>query len=124
MIDCPAAVEAVAVIIRMSGWAASAAPASRPKPGASFSTPGGKPRVGETLHDPAIASGVSVRRLGDDRATGRQRRSDLPGVDVDRIVPRRDGADHADRRGNNEAADVRERAEARIEPPIRRPSSA
>jgi len=37
------------------------------------------------------------RGLGDDGATGRQRRSDLPGEEIEGQVPRRDATGHADR---------------------------
>ena len=46
----------------------------------------GKARVGEALHDQANRERRPVRRLGDQRAAGRQRRPELPGVDVDRMA--------------------------------------
>ena len=67
---------------------------------------GGKARVGEALHDEADCKRRLVRRLRDQRAAGRQRRPELPGVDVDRVVPGRDGADDADRGRDDEASNV------------------
>jgi hypothetical protein len=59
IIDWPAAVEAVAVIIRTSECAANAAPASGPEPGRSFSTPFGRPASAKHCRTSAIARGVS-----------------------------------------------------------------
>ena len=85
---------------------ASAAPASGPVPGMIVEHAGGQARVGETLHDQADRQRRLVRRLDDQRAAGGQRGTDFPGVNVDGIVPGRDRADHADRRGDDEAANV------------------
>ncbi len=84
----------------------------RPGPRHIVEDAGRQAGIRETLHDEADRQRRLVRRLDDQRAARRQRRTDLPGVDVDRIVPGRDRADHADRRGNNQAANVAARRSA------------
>jgi hypothetical protein len=46
------------------------------------------------------------RRFDDHRAASRQRRPNLPCIDVDRVVPRGNRAHHADGRCDNEATHV------------------
>jgi hypothetical protein len=52
--------------------------------------------VGETLHDEANGERRLVRRLGDHRVAGGDRRAEFPRVNVDGIVPGRNRADDAD----------------------------
>ena len=60
----------------------------------------------KAFDDPADGERRLGRRLGDHRAAGGENRADLPAVEIDRIVPRHDGADHAERRMGDEAADI------------------
>ena len=103
--DFPAAVEAVAVIMRTSECAANAAPASGPDPGRSFSTPSGKPASAKHCTTRAMASGVSgggLTTMVQPAATPAQPTT----LDVDRVVPRCNSADHADGRRDNKIAHV------------------
>ena len=124
MIDCPAATEAVAVIMRTSGMGGERRAGFRPRSRQVVEHAGRQARVVETLHDEADGERRFVRRLDDQRAARRERRADLPGVDVDGIVPGRDRADDADRRRDDEAAHVARGRSGASEPPMRRPSSA
>ena len=68
-----------------SGW-----PTPGPVPCTMLSTPGGKPASIESSPSRAAVQRRDLRRLGDDRVAGRERRRDLPGEQIQRQVPRRD----------------------------------
>ena len=78
-----------------SACATIALPASS-SPQTTLSTPGGQD-VGGELGELDRRHGRRRRRLEDDRVAGRQRRADLPDRHHQRVVPRRDLADDADR---------------------------
>ena len=111
-IRLPVSVEPVNAILSTSGWSTSASPARPPKPGTTFTTPGGKSscsierREGERRHRRVL------RRLDDDRVAARERRAELPGEHHERRVPGNDRADDADRlapRVGQERPDLRHR---------------
>ena len=81
----------------MSGWLASATPASEPVPGTTLSTPGGKPALERDLAEPQRRHRRFARRLQHDGAAGGERRRDAARADLNRIVPRHDLRRHADR---------------------------
>ena len=62
-----------------------------------LSTPGGKPTSLRSSPSSVAVSGVTSDGLATTRVARRQRRRDLPGEQVQRQVPRRDAADHAER---------------------------
>ncbi len=76
-------------------------------------------RLLEAARDEADGERRLVRRLDDQRTARRERRADLPGVEIDGIVPWRDRADDADGRRHNQTADVRARrgAQAPLDAP-------
>ena len=80
-----------------SACSASGLPASSPNPGTTFSTPGRQSRFQRQL---AEADGGERRLLGGLQHHGvadEQCRSDLPAGDDQRVVPRHDRRDHAER---------------------------
>ncbi len=54
----PVSVDPVKATLATSSWATSAAPASRPKPGTTFSTPGGTPASSASSPSRSALSGV------------------------------------------------------------------
>ena len=96
-ISLPTSVEPVKAIMSTSGCSASGLPAFSPKPGTTLSTPSGKPGLLGEAPEQQRAERRLLRRLQDDRIAGDQRRADLPGADDERIVPRHDRADDAER---------------------------
>ena len=94
----PVSVSPVKEISGTSGWSTSAAPASSPMPWTMLNTPAGTPGLGR--RSPATGdadSGVHSAGLRTTRAAGRQRRGELPALQHERGVPRRDQPGDADR---------------------------
>ena len=93
----PARVEPVKEIMSTSGCFTSASPAAAPEPVTRLNTPFGRPGGLDHLGED---EGVERRHLGGLEHHGAargERRRDLERDLVQRIVPRRDRADHADR---------------------------
>ncbi len=78
-------------------WAAIASPTTGPKPVTRLKTPGGQPELVDDLGEDEGAQRRHLARLRDHRAARGERRSDLGAELVQRVVPGRDRADHADR---------------------------
>ena len=79
-----------------SGWAAMASPTTGPKPVTRLNTPAGSPTSSKmSASDEGVERG-HLTRLDHDGAAGGQGRGHLGGDLVQRVVPRRDAADHAD----------------------------
>ena len=93
----PAAVEPVKDTMSTSGWAAIASPTTGPSPVTRLKTPGGRPTSLEDLGQREGRQRRDLRRLEHDGAAGGERRGDLGDDLVQRVVPRRDRADDADR---------------------------
>ena len=119
-IRLPTAVEPVKETRSTPGCSASAWPATGPRPVTRLNTPAGSPAscdgLGEELGDQRGVLGG----LEHHRAAGRQRRGDLGDDLVQRVVPRRDRADHADRLGARWSC--RSSPRRRTSPPARRRS--
>ena len=81
----------------MSGWRPIASPTVSPGPVTTLRTPSGMPGLGAQLRDPEQAERRRRRRLDDDRVAGGERRAELPGGHLGRVVPRDDRRDDADR---------------------------
>ena len=94
-IHLPVSTEPVSETMSTSGCSTSAAPVSLP-PAMTLSTPLGRNSAGE-LGQLERGHGRRLGGLEHDRVAGRQRRADLPDRHHQRVVPRRDLADHADR---------------------------
>ena len=93
----PARVEPVNEIMSTSGCETSASPTSAPVPVTRLKTPGGKPDGLDDLGEDERGQRRDLARLEDDRAAGGERRRDFRCDLVQRIIPRRDAADDADR---------------------------
>ena len=93
----PARVEPVNDTMSTSGCAASASPTTGPSPVTRLNTPGGKPSVVDDLGEDERVDRRDLGRLQHDGAAGGQRVGDLGADLVERVVPRRDAADDADR---------------------------
>ena len=83
--------------------AAMAAPTTSPRPVTTLRTPAGTPASSASSAEADRRQRRRAGRLEDDRVAGRQRRADLPDRHPDRVVPRADLADHADRLAPDEA---------------------
>ena len=68
-----------------------------PVPVTTLTTPSGMPGVGAGLGEHQRGQRGELGRLEHDRVAGRDRREDLPAGHLQRVVPRRDRADDADR---------------------------
>ncbi len=79
-----------------SGCRSSTAPQSAPVPVSTFTTPGGRPASVPISANSRLGQRRELRRLQHDGVAGRDRRQDLPRGHLQRVVPRRDGPDHAD----------------------------
>ena len=97
----PVAVEPVKLIRRTAGFSTSSSPIGAASPGACvtmFSTPAGRPGLGEDLApDQAADERRPLGRLEHDGVAERERRGDRARREDQRRVPRRDRADDADR---------------------------
>ena len=102
----PARVEPVKEIMSTSGCAASASPTTGPIPVTRLNTPGGNPRSSMISREDERVDRCDLRRLEHDGAAGGERVRDLGADLVQRVVPRRDAADHADRLPHDEALGV------------------
>ena len=80
-----------------SGWSASGLPALSPNPGTMLSTPSGRPASFASRPSASVASGDCSAGFRTTELPADQRRPDLPGGDDQRIVPRHDRADDAER---------------------------
>ena len=98
----PVSVSPVTEIIPTFGWATSASPIAAPVPVMTLSTPGGRMSAAISAEDQR-GQRRPGGRLEDDRVAGHQRRPDLPAGHHDRVVPRRDRGDHADRLASDQA---------------------
>ena len=78
-----------------TGCSTSARPLSR-SPHTTLNTPAGRNSAASSASI-TVVSGVALRRLQHDRVAGRERGRDLPDRHHQRVVPRRDLRDHADR---------------------------
>ncbi len=94
------------MIIRNVGMGRQRGTGFRPSSWKIVEHAGRQPGIGEALDDHRNRQRRLMRRLDDHRTACRQRWPDFPRVNIDRIIPRRDRADDADRRGDDEAADV------------------
>ena len=93
----PVRVEPVTEISATSSWRASAPPTSGPGPGTTLSTPRRQAGVERQAAEHERGQRRQLRRLEHDRVAGRERRPDLPGRHVERVVPGRDRGADADR---------------------------
>ena len=93
----PARVEPVNEIMSTSGCFTSASPAAAPVPVTTLSTPLGRPAASATSARMKALNGATSEGLSTTRAAGGERRRHLERDLVQRVVPRRDRADHADR---------------------------
>ena len=90
----------------MSGWLASAAPASEPVPGTTFSDAGRQAAREADFAEPQRRHRRFARRLQHDRASGGERRRDAARADLNRIVPRNDLRRDADRLADGEVEEA------------------
>ena len=93
----PTGVDPVKVTTSTSGWPARAVPTSAPAPVTTLKTPSGRPASLARRASVSVVSGVSLGGFDDDGAAGGQGRHHLPHRHLQRVVPRRDGGDDADR---------------------------
>ena len=93
---CRSTVSPVIETIRTLGCATSMSPIAAPEPDSTLRTPAGS-CVRDELREPERGQRRPGRRLEDDRVAGRERRAELPGRHVQRVVPGRDRGDDADR---------------------------
>ena len=91
----PVAGEPVNEMCSMPGCAASAAPASRPRPVTMLSAPSGKPDAGGELGDAQQRQARVLGRLHHAGVAGGERAADRAAEDLQRIVPRNDVAGDA-----------------------------
>ena len=105
-ISLPTSVEPVNVILVTSGCSASALPATSPRPLTTLSTPGGSAGLDEQFGEPQAAHRRLLGGLQHDRVAGRERGRDLPRRHQQRIIPRRDRADHAERLAQHQVHDA------------------
>ena len=80
-----------------SGWAAIASPTVGPVPGHEVEHAGRQPDLVDDLGEDEGVDRGDLARLEHDRAAGGHGEGDLGGDLVQRVVPRRDAADDADR---------------------------
>ena len=105
-ISLPTSVEPVNVIFATSACSASALPATSPRPFTTLKTPGGPPA---STNSSASRRQLMRRLLGGlqhDRVAGGERGRDLPGRHQQRVVPRRDRADDAERLAQHHVHDA------------------
>ena len=81
----------------MSGWRPIASPTVSPGPVTTLRTPSGRPASAAELRDPQQAERRRRRGLDDDGVAGRERRAELPGRHLRRVVPGDHRADDAAR---------------------------
>ena len=97
MISPPVLVEPVKATLSTPGCCTRYEPVVGPSPGTTLTTPGGKPDLDRELREAERGE----RRLGigleHDRATGRERRGELPRRHQERVVPGDDLSADADR---------------------------
>ena len=96
-IERPTSVEPVNAILATSGCSTSRAPQTEPGPTTTLTTPSGSPASTRELGEAQRGQRRQLGRLEHDRVAGRQRRSQLPGGDRQREVPRHDQPDDAER---------------------------
>src|SRR2546430_15944130 len=89
MMAIPVGTEPVKVMWLMPGWAAIAAPVSRP-PVTTLNTPGGHSRLPRQLREAHDAQAGLGCRFGDDGVSAGKRRGDAPRGEAQRIVPGHD----------------------------------
>jgi hypothetical protein len=90
-------VEPVKLTMSMSGWAAMASPTTGPGAGDQVEHAGGQAGVVDDLGEDVGVERGDLAGLEHHRAARGQRRGDLRRDLVQRVVPRRDAADDADR---------------------------
>ena len=93
----PARVEPVKETMSTLGCAAMASPTTGPTPVTRLKTPGGQAHLVDDLGQDEGVDRRHLAGLEDDGAADGQGRRHLEGDLVERVVPRRDGADDADR---------------------------
>ena len=93
----PTSVEPVKATQSMSGWRPIASPTVSPGPVTTLRTPSGMPASAPSSAIRSRLQRRRRRRLDDDAVAGRQRRTELPGGHLRRVVPRHDRAHDADR---------------------------
>ena len=113
--SCPVRLSPVNEISGTSGCLTSASPASSPSPWTRLNTPAGRPGLLEDPGPQGRRQRRELRRLEDDRVAGGQRGSELPRLEHERRVPRRDEPGDADRL----AVDVVELAAGHLEGVVR-----
>ena len=92
----PVTVSPVIETIRTFGWPTSASPMSAPEPDRTLTTPGGKISARISAKARAV-SGVRADGLSTTVLPVASAGPELPGGHVERVVPRRDRGDDADR---------------------------
>ncbi len=84
-------------ILSTPGWRPSGSPASGPRPGHDVEHAVRQPRLRRQLGEQERRQRRLLGGLEDDAVAGRERRPELPGRDDERVVPRHDRADDAER---------------------------
>ena len=105
--DLPTSVEPVNATLSTPGWRASASPTTAPGPGTTLRTPSGQSGLARQLGQAQRRERRLRRRLQHDRVPGRQGRPELPGGDDERVVPRHDRGDDAERLAGDERQRIR-----------------
>ena len=98
----PARVEPVKLTMSTSGWAAIASPTTGPTPVTRLKTPAGRPTSSMISARMKALSGATSDGLSTTVQPAARAGRDLGRDLVERVVPRRDGADHADRLADDE----------------------